>query len=118
MKILLIENDKISKYELPSQIEDSFIINYKPVGGKDCVITLEASNGSWILKSNGSVNIMNASMLVNEVTLVEYGSYVLKFLGINDFITLYAMPTVEKESYKLDFGALNVISVGSNPNCY
>ena len=117
MKILLIENDKISKYELPSQIEDSFIINYKPVGGKDCVITLEASNGSWILKSNGSVNIMNASMLVNEVTLVEYGSYVLKFLGIDDFITLYAMPTVEKESYKLDFGALNVISVGSNPNC-
>ncbi len=106
MKVLLIEKDKITKYELPSQIEDSFIINYKPMGGRDCVVSLEAKNGSWYLKSNGSVNVMNSSMLVNEVALVEYGSYILKFLGMNDCITLYAMPTVERENYKLDFGAL------------
>ncbi len=117
MKVLLIEKEKISKYELPSQIEDSFIINYKPIGGRDCVVTLEAKNGSWYLKSNGSVNIMNSSMLVNEVALVEYGSNILKFLGTNDFITLYAMPTIERETYKLDFGNLNVISIGNNPNC-
>ncbi len=117
MKVLLIERDRICKYELPSKIEDSFVINYKPMGGRECVVTMEARDGSWYLKSNGTVNIMNANLLVEEVAMVEYGSYILKFLGEIDFITLYAMPSTETEIYKLDFGGLNTISIGSNSNC-
>ena len=51
MKVLLIERDRICKYELPSKIEDSFVINYKPMGGRECVVTMEARDGSWYLKS-------------------------------------------------------------------
>ncbi len=117
MKILLVEKDRINKYELPAQIADSFVINYKPVGGKECVLTLEAKDGNWVLQSNGSVNVMSSAVSVNEVTLVEYNSYVLQFLGLNEYILLYAMPTVESENYKLDFSGLSTISIGSSANC-
>jgi type VII secretion protein EssC, C-terminal domain len=117
MKVLLIDRNKITKYELPEKAEDSFVINYKPIGGKDSVITLEAENNNWKLRSNGSVNIMNASLMVNEVELVNYGGYLLKFLGVDNYVVLYAIPTVEKEKYKLDFSGMDRITIGSSENC-
>lgn len=117
MKVLLIDKNKITKYELPEKIEDSFVINYKPIGGKESVITLEAENGNWKLKSNGSVNIINSSMTMNEVKLVNYGGYLLKFLGVDKFVSLYAMPTVELEKYKLDFAGLDKITIGNSESC-
>ena len=121
MKVLLIDNNRISKYDLPDKIEDSFVINYKPIGGKDSVITIEAENGIWKLKSNGSVNIIESSMLIDEAELVDYEDYLLKFLGVDNFVTLYAMPTIEPESYKLDFANLDKITIGNSQNsnvCY
>lgn len=117
MKVLLIDNNRISKYDLPEKIEDSFIINYRPMGGKDSVITIEAENGAWKLKSNGSVNIISSSMLINEAELVDYSGYLLKFLGVEKFVVLYAMPTIEPESYKLDFMNLDRITIGNSQNC-
>ena len=117
MKILLVEKTRICKYELPAKIEDSFVINYHPIGGKECTITLEAKDGKWFLKSNGSVNIANSATIVGEAVLEEYGSLVLQILGLSDFVTLYAMPTMEVENYKLDFSGLSSISIGSSTNC-
>lgn len=118
MKVLLIDRNKITKYDLPEKIEDSFVINYKPIGGKESVITLESQDGKWILKSNGSVNIINSSMIATEVELVNYGGYLLKFLGIDNFVSLYAMPTIEHEKYKLDFSGLDRIIIGNSENCH
>lgn len=117
MKVLLVDKNKITKYELPEKVEDSFVINYKPISGKESVITLEADNGNWKLKSNGSVNIINSSMTMNEVELVNYGGYLLKFLGVDNFVALYAMPTIEHEKYKLDFTGLDRITIGNSENC-
>lgn len=117
MKVLLIDRNKITKYDLPEKIEDSFVINYKPTGGKESLITIEATNGIWKLRSNGSVNIVNSSVTMDEVELVNYGGYLLKFLGVDKFVVLYAMPTTELESYKLDFTGLDRITIGNSENC-
>ena len=117
MKVLLIDQHKISKYNLPEKVEDSFVISYKTLSGKDSVITLEANCGNWVLKSNGSVNIFNGTNNISEINLIEYSGYLLKFLGVNNYIILYAMPTVEKENYKLDVTGLPKITIGSNDAC-
>ena len=116
MKIFLIDKTKISKHELPEKIEDSFVISYKPLDGTESFITVEAINGKWNLKSNGSVNIIGESLVLAESILENYQKYVLKFLGLDTPIILYAMPTVEPENYKLDLKGLNNISIGDGPN--
>lgn len=117
MKVLLIDQYRISKYNLPEKVEDSFVISYKTLSGKDSIITLEAKNGNWILKSNGSVNIFNGTNNINEINLIEYSGYLLKFLGVNNYIVLYAMPTVEKTNYNLEVVGVSKITIGSNESC-
>ena len=117
MKVLLIDKNRISKYNLPEKIEDSFVISYKTLSGKECVITLEAVNNNWVLKSNGSVNVCNGTNGINQINLIDYSGYLLKVLGVDNFIILYAMPTSEKETYKLDVTGIPKISIGSSDQC-
>ena len=88
MKVLLIDKNRISKYNLPEKIEDSFVISYKTLSGKECVITLEAVNNNWVLKSNGSVNVCNGTNGINQINLIDYSGYLLKVLGVDNFIIL------------------------------
>lgn len=121
MRIFLAETNRLIKYELPSKVEDSFMLNHRTEHGRDCILTFEAENGNWKIKSNGSVNVDNNSNIVNESILVDYGSYLLKIVGSNEVINLYAFPTIETECYKLDFSELKQISIGNandNNICY
>lgn len=43
MKVFLVDNNKISKYILPSKIDDTFLVSYNN-GNKDILITLEGKN--------------------------------------------------------------------------
>lgn len=117
MRIFLVEEDKIFKYELPSKIEDSFVVNHKTSKGKDCILSFEADQGKWKIKSNGSVDVVNNSTFSDEASLIDYGSYDLKVVSSQENIVLYALPTVEVETYKLEFKGLKQLLIGKENNC-
>jgi len=117
MKIFILDKFKITKFNLPEKIEDSFLIPYKGETNKnDIAVTVEASDDKWQLKSNGSVNILDGSNIVDNVILEDYNYYTLKILGQEDFATLFALPTREEENYKLEFKNLTSITIGSSQN--
>ena len=82
MKLFMLGGNKYTCFELPQKIEDSYLIPYKlPNATTNNIITVESNNDRWILKSNGSVDIIEQGMIIPEKELVDYGIYRLKVLG-------------------------------------
>lgn len=118
MKIYLIDNKKIDKYVLPTKVDSAFLMPYRSLNSdEDSIVTIEAEAGKWKLKSNGNVNIVNNQETVEEMTLDDYSFYYLKILGRNEYIMLYASPTIEKEIYALDYSKLTNIKIGNSKDC-
>ena len=117
MKIFILDKFKITKFNLPDKVEDSFLIPYKGHNNKnDNFVTVEANEDKWQLKSNGTVNILDGTNIIDNVVLENYNYYTLKVLGQEEYATLYALPSKE-ELYKLDITKQTSITIGSSPNC-
>ena len=102
MKIFILDKFKITKFDLPKKIEDSFLIPYNSYNNKNNnYVTVEADNNNWQLKSNGNVNIVDGTNLIDKVVLTDYSCYHLKVLGQEEYATLFALPSKEEENYKL-----------------
>ena len=118
MKIFILDKFKITKFNLPEQIEDSFLIPYKGHNNKeDNFVTVEADEDKWQLRSNGTVNVLDGTNLIDCAELSNYNYYTLKVLGQDETVTLFSLPTQEMESYKLQFKNLTNITIGASPNC-
>lgn len=118
MKIYLIDNYNIDKYILPTKIDSAFLMTYRSLNNEeDSIIAIEAEDGKWKLKSNGNVNIINNQNIVEEMTLEDYSFYYLKITGRNEYIMLYASPTIEKEIYALEYSNLSSIKIGNSKEC-
>lgn len=116
MKVFLIDNNRVSKYMLPSRVDDTFLISYNN-GNKDILITLEGKDNNWFLKSNGTVDIIENNNVINELKVNLYDGYILKVAGLSHNIEMYFMP--EKEGlFKLDFSTLESFSAGSSESCH
>ena len=117
MKIFILDKFKITKFNLPDKVEDSFLIPYKGYNNKnDNFVTVEANDDRWQLKNNGTVNILDGTNIIDNVVLENYNYYTLKVLGQEEYATLYALPSKE-ELYKLDVTKQTSITIGSSPNC-
>ena len=118
MKIYILDKYKITKFNLPEKIEDSFLIPYSGYNNKkDNFITIEAEDNKWKLKSNGNSNIISNSGIIESATINNYSQYFLKVLGQNDNLSLYALPSDDSESYNLALNDLTNISIGSSLKC-
>ena len=117
MKIFILDKFKITKFELPEKVEDSFLIPYKGYNNKnDIFVTVESNNDKWQLKSNGSVNILDGANIMDNIVLENYNYYTLKILGQEDYVTLFSLPSKDEEIYKLDTKGLTNITIGSSQN--
>lgn len=117
MKIFILDKHKITKFNLPEKIEDSFLIPYKVKNKKqEHFVTIESENGNWYLKSNGNVNVLSNQMIASKQQLLldKYTNHSLKILGFEDQVVLFSMPSNDKEVYKLGIGSLKNISIGSS----
>jgi len=118
MKIFILDRFKITKFDLPQKVEDSFLIPYKGYNNKnDNFVTVEANNDKWQLKSNGTVNILDGTNIVDDIYLEAYNYYLLKILGQEEVAVLFTIPSREEETYKLDVKNLTRITIGASPNC-
>ena len=120
MKIFITDKFKITKFNLPEKIEDSFLIPYKEKNKKkEKFVTIEGENGAWYLKSNGDVNIATGAFADTKVILDnnKYSHHPLKVLGSIDNVILFAMPSMANDAYKLEFSGLNSITIGKSTKC-
>lgn len=117
MKIFLLDKTRLSKFVLKEENEDILVLPYKAVGmKKECLITFEKIDNEWYLKSNGIVDVFDGTQKVDKAKVQVYRNYNIKFLERSEFATLYFLPVVNEEQYKLNC-ELETISIGNQENC-
>ena len=116
MRIYILDRDKITKFNLPKKVSGAYVIDYLPVDSKiRRSVNVEAQGDKWIIKSNGSVDVVTSS-LDGTVELQEYNFYQLRIKERNDILILYCMPSVETtyKRYRLNQSTITIGSSAKN----
>lgn len=118
MKLLLVDKVRITKVDLPDNIDDNYVIEYSLCNkNENVLITFGLSNGKKTIRSNGIVNVINNQSVISEVILIEYGIYILKILGNNDLLYIYTYPNFETNIYKISLNEVDKIKIGNSQEC-
>ena len=118
MKVYISDSEKLTKYNLPKEVQESYLIQYQPNGSKKVFdISIESNENNWILKSNGMVNVIENNYTVQSATLSNYYTCELKMSIDNEKRYLYCLPNYN-EKYT-DFSIYNManIVIGNGYNC-
>lgn len=118
MRLYIADGLKLTKYDLPDEIQESFLISYKPTNSKkEYTINIEAIDGKWFLKSNGLVNIIQNENTVLEAELSNYSSYQLEITSDRSQKYLYCLPGYDEKFVDVSiFNTPNII-IGNGTNC-
>lgn len=117
MRIFILDKEKITKFNLPSKIAGVFAIDYLPVGSKiKRTISVESLNDKWIIKSNGSINVVMGDSIVENSYLVEYQCLQLQVKDKDDFIVVYSLPGIETNSTRYLITG-NKLIIGNDSAC-
>ena len=111
MRVFILDRQKITKFNLPEIISGVYAIDYLPVGSKiKRTVSVEARDNKWIIKSNGSVNIVSGNMIQEIATLEEYEYQPIQIKGRADSIGIYCVPSVEENltRYSVQNGAITI----------
>ena len=115
MRVFILDRDKITKFNLPIKVSGAFVFSYVPVESKvRRTVNIEAQNNKWIIKSNGSVDVVTSN-LDGIVELEEYNYYQLKIKDRNDIIILYCVPSIENDSKRYQINRTQ-FTIGSSAN--
>lgn len=116
MRIYIADDEKLTKFDLPQEVQESLLIPYRPANSKkDYSINIEANDGKWILKSNGLVNVIQNENIVLDVPLSNYASYKLEISNDKTLKYLYCMPKYS-ETF-INVSVFDNVTIGSDMNC-
>ena len=121
MRVFILDKEKITKFNLPNKVSGVYAIDYLPVGSKiKRTVSIEARDEKWIIKSNGSVNIVSGNMIQEVATLEEYQYQPIQIKGRNDYVGIYCVPSVEETftRYLVQNGAVTVGSANDTSISY
>ena len=121
MRVFILDKEKITKFNLPNKVSGVYAIDYLPVGSKiKRTVSIEARDDKWIIKSNGSVNIVSGNMIQEVAILEEYQYQPIQIKGRNDYIGIYCIPSVEEKftRYLIQNGAITVGSANDTSISY
>lgn len=117
MRVLLLDKEKITKITLPDEIDGVFLMPYLPVGAKnERDLCIEARDNKWVLKSNGSINVMDNNSIVNEIILEDNSHLKVNLVGRSDILDLYCLPTYDKIPCRISVNT-EQITIGRNGQC-
>ena len=118
MKVYIADENSLFKYDLPHEVQESFVVPYKTLtSNKEYSVSVEANEGKWVVKSNGLVNLVQNGTVILEGTLTNYASYQIELMGDRKPRYLYALPSVESAYIDIATFNVNAITIGSSPSC-
>ncbi len=114
MRLYIADNEKLTKFDLPQEVRESFLIPYKVSGSKkEYLITIEGVEGKWQVKSNGSINVIENNVTVMGGLLNTYMPISLEVVNEKKMLTVFLMPIVEQNMIALSLYDNNNVFIGS-----
>lgn len=115
MIVRLIKRTKIYNFSLPTTISGTFwITDVDGLGNTKNLISIEAKDDIWYLKSNFDAKIVSNNKELDAVVLREYNLYFIRINNENDYILLYCSPSVNKYNIRLKINSPGTILIGNN----
>ncbi len=115
MIVRLIKRTKIYNFTLPTIISGNFwITDVDGLGNIKNLISIEAKDDFWYLKSNFDAKIVSNNKELDSVILREYNLYFLRINNENDYILLYCSPSIDKYMARLKVNNNTQILIGNN----
>ena len=111
MLITIIKNNKIRPFFLPAKVYGNYWITDE---NKQNLINIEASNDTWVLRSNDDVKIVNKDMYLDSVFLLNYSYCFLKSLKNNETFIIYCSPTYDENVINLSVSNNTEITIGKS----
>ena len=111
MLITIIKNNKIRPFFLPAKVYGNYWITDE---NKENLINIEASENSWVLRSNDDVKIVNKDMYLDSVFLLNYSYCFLKSLKSNETFIIYCSPTYDENVIYLSVTNNTEITIGKS----
>lgn len=116
MIVRLIKRTKIYNFTLPTTISGTFwITDIDGLGNTKNLISIEAKNDIWYLKSNFEAKIVSNNKELDSIILKEYNLYFIRINNENDYILLYCSPRSDKNYQHLQVNSNTSILIGNNP---
>ena len=98
MKIMLMDSIKLVNLILPKEVFGNYwIVN----ADKDNLVSVEAVDGNWLLKSNSEIKVFKDGTAVNDIVLEEEKFYTLKNVLLGQSYVIYTSPTYDKNTMQL-----------------
>ena len=117
MRVLLLDKEKITKISLPEEVEGVFLMPYIPVDFKiQKELSIEARDGKWVLKSNGSMNVIDKNAFLDELILENNTHAKINIVGREEVLDLYCLPTYDQSKMNVSVSSTQ-ITIGSNSQC-
>lgn len=112
MRLYIQEKENLIKFNLPAKIDGSLLYSYKSYStGLENSINIDSQDDTWILKSNGSVDIINNNS--GSIGLTDYMCVPIHVIGHGGYTCLFCLPSVENNSNKYDLSNTSQITIGS-----
>lgn len=114
MRLYIQENENLVKFNLPAKIDGSILFTYKSSNSNiENTINIDAINGEWILKSNGSINIYSSDTeVISAVKLEEYRCIPVYNVS-SKLIYIFCLPSICKKESCFITENIETITIGS-----
>ncbi len=118
VRIYIADDEKLTKFDLPQDVQESLLIPYKPSNSKkEYFINIEANDGKWVLKSNGLINIIQNESVVLDVPLLNYSCYQLEINNDKSLKKLYCLPKYDEKYVDVSIFNVPKVTIGSGLTC-
>lgn len=117
MRVLLLDEEKITKLTLPDEADGVFSMKYKPSWANAVkYIMIEACDGKWVLKSDENINVVINNKIEHQIFLEEYSSIKLLINGSDELVDFYCLPTIDNQSTKIAVCSQQIL-IGNTSQC-
>lgn len=117
MRLYIADDEKLTKFDLPLEIRESFLVPYRTFNSKkEYLITIEGIDGKWQVRSNGSINVIENNMTMMESILNPYLPVECEIVNEKKKLIICLMPTMEETSALVSFYGVNSLTIGSTSN--
>lgn len=118
LKLYIADENRLTKFNLPSEAQESFLVNYKPSNSKkEYTISIESRDKKWFLKSNGLVNLIQNGSIAQDTNLSNYSCHQLEIVSDKKPKFLYCIPSVEENLIDVSIFGIQKIIIGNSNNC-